>query len=129
MTLSTLDTHIEWSRRCLVPWHIIRLDLLEEYDAEAVDYALALARQKEALQLDHTATLTTGLAASIRRDLDTLEALQESDPGGKSLLDLLKLRQSLRKELADLYHPSPQYDGASAGAALSNLAADYGSEQ
>ena len=128
MNPNTIEAHIEWSRRCLVPWHIIRLDLLDEHDAEAVDYALSLARQKEALQLDHTATLTTGLAASIRRDLDTLEALQEADPGGKSLLDLLKLRQSLRKELADLYHPSPQYDGASVGTALANLAADYGAE-
>lgn len=121
-----IQARIKEDRRALTPWHLIRQALIEEHDEQDIDAALSEAKRCEALQLDHDATLTTGLAASIRRDLGTLETLQAGDMGGKSLLDILKLRQSLRKELADLYMPAPKYDGAAVGNAFGNLAARYG---
>lgn len=115
-------------RMCLTPWNLIRLTLLAEHDDATADSLIEQAKREEALQLDHDADLTTGVAASIRRDLDALNDLQELGTfKGKELLDVLKLRAALRKELVDIYMPGPKYTGKdAAGSAFVDLAADYG---
>jgi hypothetical protein len=119
---------IKQYRMSLTPWNLIRVRLAEEHDPYVIEDALEHAKRQEALQLDHDATLTTGIAASIRRDLEAVDALQEGGTvRGKELLDLIKLRAALRKELVDVYMPTPKYTGEdAAGAAFADLAADYG---
>lgn len=119
---------ITQARMSLTPWNLIRLRLLDEHDPADVDAWIEHAKRQEALQLDHDATLTTGIAASIRRDLEAIDALQDGGTvRGKELLDLIKLRAALRKELVDVYLPAPKYTGAdAAGSAFADLSADYG---
>ena len=119
---------IKQARMCLTPWNLIRVRLLEDHDPYVADDAIEHAKRQEALQLDHDATLTTGIAASIRRDLEVIDALQDSGTvRGKELIDLIKLRAALRKEFVDVYMPAPKYTGAdAAGAAFADLSADYG---
>lgn len=117
-------------RMCLTPWNLIRAALLRDVDDATADTLIEQAKREEALRLDHDADLTTGVAASIRRDLEAIDGLQDTGAvKGKELLDLIKLRAALRKELVDTYMPAPKYTGKdAAGSAFVDLGADYGDD-